>query len=82
MSEENKVGKKRGGAREGAGRKTKVPYTRRKTGAWNVEEWIPKALQEICREKGLKSASDVVNESLKSFMSHLGQEEPRRAFNG
>ena len=70
--------KKRGGARENAGRKTKAPYTRRKTGAWNVEAWIPPALQELSKEKGLKSASDIVNEALKSLCYLFGKRNPDR----
>lgn len=58
-------GQGRGGARKGAGRKSKTPYVKRKTGSWNVEEWIPQALQQLAKEKGLDSASDIVNEVLR-----------------
>lgn len=56
-----------GGARKGAGRKSKNPYVKRKTASWNVEEWIPKALQHLAKLKGIKSTSDIVNEALQAL---------------
>lgn len=69
-------GQGRGGSRPGAGRKSKNPYVRRKTGAWNVEEWIPLALQQLAKEKGIGSASDIVNEALKALCYLFGKREP------
>lgn len=67
--------KGRGGARKGAGRKSKSPYVKRKTGAWNVEAWIPPALQQLAKAKGLDSASDIVNEALRALCFLHGYQE-------
>lgn len=75
-------GQGHGGARRDAGRKTKTPYVKRKPASWNVEEWIPKALQQLARSRGidpasktgkwLVSSSDIVNEALRALCILFG----------